>query len=359
MLRSILIAGGGTAGWLSACYLAQDAQRARAGRGPHRPGRVARHRHHRRRRRHLPLDPRHALADRHRRGALPRETGATFKQGIRFVDWVRPPGTRGTQITTSIRSTCPSARGDGLDLLPYWLLGEAGDGVAFADAVTMQKRVADAGRAPKRLGDADFDGADELRLPFRCRQVRRPARRAGRALGVDHHLATVERVELAERRRRSQASARANTARCSADLYVDCTGLRAALIGKALGSPFRARSRTCCSSIGPWRSRCPMRSPTRRSPRTRSPPPTKPAGPGTSACRSGAASATSIRRDTPTTTRAEAGAARLHRPGRGGSRRAAAEVRDRLPADAVEARTASPSACRRASSSRWSPPASA
>ena len=60
---------------------------------------------------------------------------------------------------------------------------------------------------------------------------------------MQHRIATVENVELDE----SGAIARVITRELSAleaDLYVDCTGLRAGLIGKALGSPFHSKKDT-------------------------------------------------------------------------------------------------------------------
>ena len=85
-----------------------------------------------------------------------RESAAAFKQGIRFVDWAHPEVRRPARGTTTIRSRC-RARPKDLELLPYWLSGEAGAGLV-ADAVTLQEKVCDAGRAPKRDTDAGFRG---------------------------------------------------------------------------------------------------------------------------------------------------------------------------------------------------------
>ena len=55
---------------------------------------------------------------------------------------------------------------------------------------------------------------------------------------MSHVLATVERVELDADGAIASVVTRESGA-LSADLYIDCTGFRATLIGEALGSPFR------------------------------------------------------------------------------------------------------------------------
>src|SRR4051812_2288257 len=94
-LRKILIVGGGTAGWLTACYLARTLNIAApgsiqielvesadigiigVGEGtfPSIRGTLAA----------IGLDE----------ASFVRGATATFKQGIKFADWVRPPGTPG------------------------------------------------------------------------------------------------------------------------------------------------------------------------------------------------------------------------------------------------------------------------
>lgn len=237
MLRNILIAGGGTAGWLCACYLARTLN-SRA------PGSV---------RIALVESPTIGILGVGEgtfpsiRGALSqigisesrfiRETGATFKQGIDFVDWVRPAGSAGRSRYMH-PFNLPSARVDGLELLPYWLLGEAGEDVPFADAVTMQKRVTDAGRAPKRATDPEYQGPMNYAYHFDAARFAALLAAEGRALGVNHHLATITGVSQDETGAIS-AVVTDELGSLHADLYIDCTGMRAALIGKALGQPFK------------------------------------------------------------------------------------------------------------------------
>ena len=240
-LKKVLIVGGGTAGWLAACYLAK-AVNAADPRGvqvhlvesadigllgvgeatfPSIRGTLAA----------IGLDERRFLV-----GAT-----ATYKQGIHYRDWVRPPGTPGAAHFFH-PFNAPSQRPGGPELLPYWLLGAAPAGTSFADAVSMQGRVVDHARAPKRAGDADYQGPMNHAFHFDAACFARVLAEHGQeALGVVRHVATVERAELDEH----GAIARIVTkeeGELTADLYVDCTGLRGMLIGDVMQSPFRSRA---------------------------------------------------------------------------------------------------------------------
>jgi tryptophan halogenase len=135
----------------------------------------------------------------------------------------------------------PSQRPGGPELLPYWLQGAAAPGAAFAAAATMQKRVADASRAPKRATDGDFLGPLNYAYHFDAGKFAALLSRHAQALGVRHVLATVERVELDDEGAIGAVHTREAGA-LTADLYIDCTGFRAALIGDALGSRFQSVS---------------------------------------------------------------------------------------------------------------------
>jgi len=233
-IQRILIVGGGTAGWLTAAFLAKTLGTAGGG-------------------------PRVTLVESAEigivgvgegtfpsiRGTLAaigldearfiRECDATFKQGVKFVDWADAPGTPHNHYFHPFNA--PSQRPGAPELLPYWLLGE-GRPRAFADAVSMQQCVADAARAPKRAGDADFAGPMNYAYHFDAGKLAALLATHAKSLGVAHVVDTVERIELDERGRIGAVVGRASGA-LTADLYVDCTGFRAALIGATLGSQAR------------------------------------------------------------------------------------------------------------------------
>ena len=157
MVKQLVIIGGGTAGWLTAAYLArmlataasggvritliesQDIATVGVGEGTF-PS-------IQRTLRRVGLDERTFL----------RESNATFKQGIHFINWQHNPGSPGRNDYLHPFQSA-QIRPGGLDLLPYWLLGLT-PGVQLDEAATIQKRVADAGRGPKRPSDSDFEGA--------------------------------------------------------------------------------------------------------------------------------------------------------------------------------------------------------
>ena len=80
--------------------------------------------------------------------------------------------------------------------MPYWLLQEAQSRPSFADAVTIQNRVAGAKRGPKRLGEADFDGPLNYAYHIDARNLARLLGERARQLGVVHLTGELERAEL-------------------------------------------------------------------------------------------------------------------------------------------------------------------
>lgn len=234
--QSVLIVGGGTAGWLTAAFLAktlgaqgegiritlvESAEIGIVGVGegtfPSIRGTLAA----------IGIDE----------ARFVRECQATFKQGIRFDHWVRPQGAQGADHYFHPFSH-PSQRPGGPELLPYWLRGVAGPDVPFAQAATMQKRIADLARGPKRSADADFMGPMNYAYHFDAGSFARLLAEHGRSLGVQHVLGNVERVELDADGAIACVHTREHGV-LRADLYIDCTGFSARLIGQALGSPLR------------------------------------------------------------------------------------------------------------------------
>lgn len=168
---------------------------------------------------------------------LVRECSASFKQGAKFVHWRNTPGSgvpdhylHGFQV---------SQQPTGLDLLPYWLLGAAGRDVNWDEVNTPQKRVADASRAPKLITHADFQGPLNYAYHFDAVKLAQYLRKLAVSHGVHHLVDTVDAVNLAEDGSIRSVKAREH-GELDADLYVDCTGFRAQLIGAALGVPYKS-----------------------------------------------------------------------------------------------------------------------
>ncbi|WP_066808529.1 tryptophan halogenase family protein [Sphingomonas asaccharolytica] len=235
MMKRVIIVGGGTAGWLSAGYLAKRL-------GADLPGGVA----------ITLVESKEIGILGVGEGTFPtirrtlatigvdeaemiRRCGATFKQGAKFAHWRHAPGTgRHDHYLHSFQSG--EDRG-GLDLLPYWLLGVAGD-ENWDEVNTPQKKAADAHRAPKLPSHPDFVAPLNYAFHFDAVTLAQLLRDQGIANGVTHLIDTVEEVLTGD-----DGIAGVRTAAngvLAGDLYIDCTGFRAELIGKALGSPYRS-----------------------------------------------------------------------------------------------------------------------
>ncbi|MBO9713956.1 tryptophan halogenase family protein [Sphingomonas sp.] len=234
--RSILIIGGGTAGWLAAAYLARYLEIAESDRIE-----IT-----------LLESPEIGIIG-VGEGTFPtirntlqfigidetrfiRETSATFKQGIRFTDWVRTP-TPGRPRHFFHPFEAPFYT-EGPSLVSYWLLQDEKERPPFAEAMTIQNRVAEAQRAPKRPLEGDFAGPLNYAYHFDAASLAEVVAERARELGVKHLRGLLTRVELDA----TGAIDHVITDRLGelrADLYLDCSGFRAELIGKAMGVPFK------------------------------------------------------------------------------------------------------------------------
>ena len=235
--RRILIVGGGTAGWLTAAYLAKhlalsershlevtvlespDIGPIGVGEGTFPTIRTTLQ--------FLGIDERRFI----------RETSATFKQGIRFVDWAQAPvDGRHHEFLHPFEAPFYT---EGTSLVPYWLLQDEATRAPFAQAVTLQERVAAAQRAPKRAHEAAYTGPLNYAYHFDALKLAKVLAERAMELGVQHVEATLSGVQRDEAGAISQVDTLAHGS-FKADLYVDCTGFRAELIGQAPGAAFRS-----------------------------------------------------------------------------------------------------------------------
>jgi tryptophan halogenase len=236
--RRILIVGGGTAGWLTAAYLARFLDLADnaaieitllespelgiigVGEGAFPTIRTTLQ--------FLGIDETRFI----------RAASATFKQGIRFNDWLHAPRGDGTRHHYLHPFEAPFYT-EGTSLVPYWLLQDEATRPRFAEAVTIQNRVAENQRAPKKQGEGEYSGPLNYAYHFDAARLAKVLQERAVELGVRHVTGLLTDVELGE----DGAIARVNTREpgaLEADLYVDCSGFRAELIGKALGAPFKS-----------------------------------------------------------------------------------------------------------------------
>ena len=229
MRRKVLIVGGGSAGWITAAYLARrlsadlpggidltliespDIDPIGVGEGtfPSIVNTLSR----------IGLDER----------LLFQEADATYKQGVSFVNWVR-----GNDNYYHLFQ--PANKPNGLDLLPYWLLGEAGD-VPWSSVANIQSRIVEACKAPKQFTQEGPGRSLAYAYHFNAAAFAGVLQRHATGMGVKHIADTVVDVQLSADGAIHCVHTKKNGP-IDADLYIDCSGFSARLIGKALGMPF-------------------------------------------------------------------------------------------------------------------------
>ena len=226
----MVIVGGGTAGWLAACMIA-----ARADPAAPRPIAVT-----------LVESPdiptvgvgegtwptmRRTLA---RIGIAEAEfllaCDASFKQGSRFAGW-----RTGGADDWYLHPFTPPVEGDPRDVVAAWATASA---ESFADAVSAQARICALDLAPRQRAMPDYAGALNYAYHLDAGKFAALLRRhAVERLGVRHLRDHVVAVDLAEDGDIAAVRTRENGA-VAGDLFVDCTGHAALLIGERLGVPF-------------------------------------------------------------------------------------------------------------------------
>jgi tryptophan halogenase len=159
--------------------------------------------------------------------AFIQATQATFKLGISFENWQRqgegyfhPFGSVGRSVTIA-------------DFQHFWLEGRR-QGVArdYCD-YSMEAMAAAAGRFTT-------GGAHPLAYAYHldATAYARFLRSVAEAAGVRRVEGRIEQVEIDPATGDISALALASSARLEGDLFIDCTGFRALLIGQALGTEF-------------------------------------------------------------------------------------------------------------------------
>jgi tryptophan halogenase len=166
-----------------------------------------------------------------------RECSASFKQAIKFVDWEHAP-VNGRHAHYYHPFNVPHLMPMGTDMAPYWALGRAGRDVPFSDATTLQDKVVDALKAPKRIDDAPYDGPMNYAYHLDAARLAVFLKNTGIRLGVRHLIGNVEKVELDEQGAIAELVTKEHGA-LRAGLYIDCTGFAGILIGRALGEGWR------------------------------------------------------------------------------------------------------------------------
>ncbi len=231
MQKSILIVGGGTAGWLSAAIIAA---------------------HHRNRSKEefsiSLVEASDIPAVGVGEGTWPtlrntlrtigieekevfKKCFAGFKQGAKFVNWTTSDDYYYHPFTV------PLGYGN-FDLAPY-----LDDIKTFARMSNYQEDICEAGLAPRAPTEGEYKGICNYAYHLDAGAFADLLKNYCRdELGVQHHIGTVKDVELSADGNIKQLKLEndGQSFEMGADLFVDCTGFRSLLLGKALNVPFKS-----------------------------------------------------------------------------------------------------------------------
>ncbi len=226
--KRILVVGGGSAGWTAAAYLNATLN---AGGPPRAEVHLV----------ESPNIPRIGVGEatipniRHTLAAIGidetdflRTVDGTFKQSIRFVNWVDEKPTFYHH---------PFSRyGAGVyDAGQRWLMSDRS--VPFVNTVSAQPVLAEMGLAPRTLANGNAGLPLDYAFHLDAQRFAQLLADFSTERGVRHHL---DNIVGATRRANGDIAAvnTASGARLEADLFVDATGFAALLIGKTLGVGF-------------------------------------------------------------------------------------------------------------------------
>ncbi|MEL7447937.1 MAG: tryptophan halogenase family protein [Pseudomonadota bacterium] len=157
-----------------------------------------------------------------------RATDATFKQAIRFDDWLEPGHSYFHPFDRR-----PSGRLDRAGL--RWLTSDRS--IPFAETVSAQPALCEAGRAPKFMDNRSFEAPISYAYHVDAEKLADALCELACRRGVRHIVDDVVDVEVAADGTLSAVRC-AQGLRLEGDLFIDCTGFAAILHGKRLGVDF-------------------------------------------------------------------------------------------------------------------------
>jgi tryptophan 7-halogenase len=161
-----------------------------------------------------------------------RHSDAAFKQGAKFARW-----TTGADDDAYYHPLMLPQGFTQLNLAPHWMRDDAGR--SFCDAVCPQGALCDDGLAPKMITTPEYQAVANYAYHIDAAKFAPFLQRhCVEKLGVRHVLADVQRVNQAENGDISSVVTE-QAGEIAGDLFVDCTGFSSLLLGKTLGVGFK------------------------------------------------------------------------------------------------------------------------
>ena len=154
--------------------------------------------------------------------------GATFKHGIKFVNWRRPPQDDAGEAY--FHPFGEPIKVGTIDPIRTWSKLAPETRGEIADIFSVQSEMAELGQAPKHLKDRPYDGALSYAYHLDAGKFADYLKRRFRAQGVSHVIGKVAAVELDNDTQNIISLKLEDGGSHAADLYIDCTGFAARLI---------------------------------------------------------------------------------------------------------------------------------
>ena len=160
-----------------------------------------------------------------------RACDATFKQASKFVNWVAGDDAYYHPFTE------PHAFGD-VNLAASWL--KDSKGLSFGDAVSAQPAICERRLAPKTITTPEYAGMAAYAYHLDAPKFAAFLKDHGtQKLGVEHVLADMTGVETDDGGHITALRIEGGLT-LQGDLFVDCTGFSSLLLGKHFGVPFKS-----------------------------------------------------------------------------------------------------------------------
>lgn len=167
-----------------------------------------------------------------------KNCSATFKQGIEFINWRDDPEIAGPNSYFHPFGDQVSVAGK--DATWQWLQLPAHLRGAYSEQFSVQAEIARSGRTPKGFRDKPYDGALAYAYHLDAGKLAHFLKTRSKERGVRH---VVEKVVQVEREGESIAALHLGDGRrIAADVFIDCTGFAARLINSDKANPFHSMS---------------------------------------------------------------------------------------------------------------------
>lgn len=178
---------------------------------------------------------------------LVRQCDASFKQGAKFARWTTGADDDYYYHPFNVTEGYPR-----IDIAPYWVAGQDssnhsrplhGPG-SFSDSTCWQEQLCEENLAPKQLSTPEYDDIANYAYHVDAGKLATLLKHhCTTKLGVNHIVDSVSAINQDESGFIKSVSTESKQT-ISGDLFIDCSGLAALLIGKTLGVPFVDQSNT-------------------------------------------------------------------------------------------------------------------